>query len=83
MLHRWRQFKFSNDPAYLETLTDIVGLSVAPPSHAVVLSIHGTSQIQALDRIQPGLPLKKGRGATMTHDSRRNGTPVGIATRSS
>ena len=74
MLHRWRQFKFSNDPAYLETLTDIVGLSVAPPAHAVVLSIDNRSQIQALDRTQPDLPLKKGRGATMTHDSRRNGT---------
>ncbi len=74
MPHRWRPFTLSNDPAFVETLTDIVGLSVAPPAHAVVLSIDDTSQIQALDRTQPGLPLKKGRGATMTHDSRRNGT---------
>ncbi len=74
MPHRWRLFTLSNDPACLETLTDIVGLSVAPPAHAVVLSIDGTSQIQALDRTQPGLPMKKGRGATMTHDSMRNGT---------
>ncbi len=74
MPHRWRPFTLSNDPACLETLTDIVGLSVAPPAHAVVLSIDDRSPIHALDRTQPGLPLKKGRGATMTHDSRRNGT---------
>ncbi len=74
MPHRWRPFTLSNDPACLETLTDIVGLSVAPPAHAVVLSIDETSHSQARDRTQPGLPLKKGRGATMTHDSRRNGT---------
>ena len=72
--HRWRQFKLSNDPALLEKLTDIVGLYVAPPAHAVVLSVDETSQIQALDRTQPGLPMKKGRGATMTHDYKRNGT---------
>lgn len=72
--HRWRQFKLSNDPAFVEKLTDIVGLYVAPPAHAVVLSIDEKSQIQALDRTQPGLPLKKGRGATMTHDYKRNGT---------
>ncbi len=83
MPHRWRPFTLSNDPACLETLTDIVGLSVAPPAHAVVLSIDDTSHSQARDRTQPGLPLKKGRGATMTHDYKRNGTPVGIATRSS
>ena len=74
MPHRWRPFTLSNDPACLETLTDIVGLSVAPPVHAVVLSIDDTSHSQALDRTQPGLPLKKGRGATMTHDCKRNGT---------
>ncbi len=74
MPHRWRPFTLSNDPACLETLTDIVGLSVAPPAHAVVLSIDDTSHSQAHDRTQPGLPLKKGRGATMTHDSKRNGT---------
>jgi transposase len=72
--HRWRQFKLSNDKAFVEKLTDIVGLYVSPPAHAVVLSIDEKSQIQALDRTQPGLPLKKGRGATMTHDYKRNGT---------
>ena len=72
--HRWRQFKLSNDPAFVEKLVDVVGLYVAPPAHAVVLSIDEKSQIQALDRTQPGLPLKKGRGATLTHDYKRNGT---------
>jgi transposase len=65
--HRWRSFKLSNDPAFVEKLHAIVGLYVAPPAHAVVLSIDEKSQIQALDRTQPGLPMKKGRGATMTH----------------
>ncbi len=74
MPHRWRPFTLSNDPACLETLTDIVGLSVAPPAHAVVLSIDDRSHSQARDRTQPGLPMKKGRGATMTHDYKRNGT---------
>jgi len=64
----------SNDPRFVEKLHDIVGLYVSPPAHAVVLSIDEKSQIQALDRTQPGLPLKKGRGATMTHDYKRNGT---------
>ena len=72
--HRWRQFKLSNDKAFVEKLNDIVGLYVDPPAHAVVLSIDEKSRIQALDRTQPGLPLKKGRGATMTHDYKRNGT---------
>ncbi len=72
--HRWRSFKLSNDPAFAEKLHDIVGLYVAPPAHAVVLSIDEKSQIQALDRTQPGLPMKKGRGGTMTHDYKRNGT---------
>ncbi len=72
--HRWRSFKLSNDPAFVEKLTDIVGLYVAPPAHAVVLSVDEKSQIQALDRTQPGLPLKKGRGATLSHDYKRNGT---------
>lgn len=72
--HRWRQFKLSKDPAFAEKLHDVVGLYVAPPTHAVVLSIDEKSQIQALDRTQPGLPMKKGRGATMTHDYKRNGT---------
>jgi transposase len=72
--HRWRRFKLSNDKAFAEKLHDVVGLYVAPPVHAVVLSIDEKSQIQALDRTQPGLPLKKGRGPTMTHDYKRNGT---------
>ncbi|HYN81608.1 MAG TPA: IS630 family transposase [Gemmatimonadaceae bacterium] len=72
--HRWRSFKLSNDPAFAEKLHDVVGLYVAPPAHAVVLSVDEKSQIQALDRTQPGLPLKKGKGATMTHDYKRNGT---------
>ncbi len=58
--HRWRAFKLSNDPAFAEKLHDVVGLYVAPPAHAVVLSIDEKSQIQALDRTQPGLPLKIG-----------------------
>ena len=65
--HRWRRFKLSNDPAFAEKLTDVVGLYVDPPAHAVVLSIDEKSQIQALDRTQPGLPMKKGRAGTMTH----------------
>ena len=72
--HRWRQFKLSNDPAFVEKLTDVVGLYVDPPAHALVLSVDEKSQIQALDRTQPGLPMKKGRAGTMTHDYRRNGT---------
>ena len=72
--HRWRVFKLSRDPAFAEKLHDIVGLYVSPPAHAVVLSVDEKSQIQALDRTQPGLPLKKGRAATMTHDYKRNGT---------
>lgn len=72
--HRWRTFKLSNDPAFDLKLADVVGLYVNPPEHAVVLSIDEKSQIQALDRTQPGLPLKKGRGGTLTHDYKRNGT---------
>ncbi|KPQ09658.1 MAG: transposase [Saliniramus fredricksonii] len=72
--HRWRSFKLSNDPAFAGKLHAIVGLYVAPPAHAVVLSFDEKSQIQALDRTQPGLPIKKGRGATMTHDCKRHGT---------
>jgi hypothetical protein len=72
--HRWRQFKLLNDPAFVDKLVDVVGLYVAPPAHAVVLRIDENSQIQALDRTQPGLPLKKGRGARLTHDYKRNGT---------
>ena len=72
--HRVRQFKLSKDPEFVDKLRDIVGLYVDPPAHAVVLSVDEKSQIQALDRTQPGLPLKKGRAGTMTHDYKRNGT---------
>jgi transposase len=72
--HRTRQFKLSNDPQFAAKLHDIVGLYVDPPAHAVVLSIDEKSQIQALDRTQPGLPMKKGRCGTMTHDYKRHGT---------
>jgi transposase len=72
--HRVRQFKLSSDPQFATKLRDIVGLYVDPPSHAIVLSLDEKSQIQALDRTQPGLPLKKGRAGTMTHDYKRNGT---------
>lgn len=85
--HRWRVFKLSRDPEFAKKLHDIVGLYVSPPAHAVVLSVDEKSQIQALDPLpgrclpanaergtQPGLPLKRGRGATMTHDYKRNGT---------
>ena len=72
--HRIRQFKLSNDKRFAEKLHDVVGLYMAPPAHAVVLSFDEKSQIQALDRTQPGLPLKKGRCGTMTHDYKRHGT---------
>jgi transposase len=72
--HKIRQFKLSNDPRFADKLLDIVGLYTNPPEHAVVLSIDEKSQIQALDRTQPGLPMKKGRCGTMTHDYKRNGT---------
>jgi transposase len=72
--HRTETFKLSNDPRFVEKLEDIVGLYLNPPEHALVLSLDEKSQIQALDRTQPGLPLKKGRGATMTHDYKRHGT---------
>lgn len=67
-------FKVSNDPQFAEKLEAIVGLYLNPPEHAVVLCVDEKSQIQALDRTQPGLPLKKGRCGTMTHDYKRNGT---------
>ena len=72
--HRVRTFKLSNDPNFADKLKEVVGLYVNPPAHAVVLSIDEKSQIQALDRTQPGLPMKKGRCATMTHDYKRHGT---------
>jgi transposase len=72
--HRVESFKVSNDPNFEDKLEAIVGLYLNPPEHALVLSVDEKSQIQALDRTQPGLPMKKGRGATMTHDYKRNGT---------
>jgi len=72
--HRVETFKISNDPAFAEKLEDIVGLYLNPPEHALVLCVDEKSQIQALDRTQPGLPLKRGRGQTLTHDYKRNGT---------
>jgi len=72
--HRIHTFKLSNDPKFAEKLRDVVGLYVDPPEHAVVLSVDEKSQIQALDRTQPGLPMKPGRAGTMTHDYKRNGT---------
>jgi transposase len=72
--HRIETFKFSKDPRFVEKLEDIVGLYLSPPEHALVLACDEKSQIQALDRTQPGLPLKKGRCGTMTHDYKRNGT---------
>ena len=72
--HLSRTFKVSNDPEFAEKLADVVGLYLNPPEHAIVLSVDEKSQIQALDRTQPGLPIKKGRCGTMTHDYKRNGT---------
>ena len=72
--HRVETFKISRDPHFAEKLDDIVGLYINPPQHAIVLSVDEKSQIQALDRTQPSLPLKRGRGATMTHDYKRHGT---------
>ena len=72
--HQVRQFKLSNDPQFAAKARDIVGLDVNPPEHAAVLSVDEKSQIQALDRTQPGLPLKKGRCGAMTHDDKRTGT---------
>lgn len=72
--HIVRGFKVSRDPNFIEKLEDIVGLYMSPPEHAIVLCCDEKSQVQALDRTQPGLPMKKGRAATMTHDYKRNGT---------
>jgi len=72
--HRVKTFKLSTDPHFVEKLEDVVGLYLNPPQHALVLSLDEKSQIQALDRTQPGLPLKKGRAQTMTHDYKRHGT---------
>src|SRR5881296_2916108 len=74
MTHWSRTFKLSRDPKFIEKLTDVVGLYLNPPQKGIVLCVDEKSQIQALDRTQPGLPLKKGRCGTMTHDDKRNGT---------
>jgi transposase len=72
--HLVRSFKLSRDPRFIDKLQDVVGLYLNPPDHALVLSVDEKSQIQALDRTQPGLPMKRGRAETMTHDYTRNGT---------
>jgi transposase len=72
--HRSKTFKLSRDPKFLEKLSDVIGLYLNPPDQAIVLCVDEKSQIQALDRTQPGLPIKKGRCGTMTHDYKRNGT---------
>ena len=72
--HRVKTFKLSSDPRFLEKLKDVVGLYLDPPEKAIVFSVDEKSQIQALDRSQPGLPMKKGRAGTMTHDYKRHGT---------
>jgi transposase len=72
--HRVKRFKLSKDPEFAAKLQDIVGLYVDPPAHAVALSVDEKSQIQALDRTQPGLPMKKGKAGTLTFDYKRNGT---------
>jgi len=77
--HCYRQFKLSTDPNFVSRLRDVVGLCVDPPGHAVVLSKDAKGQTQALDRTQPGLPMKKGRLGTMTHDYKLNGTTTQFA----
>ena len=72
--HLVRRFKLSTDPHFVDKLRDVVGLYLNPPENALVLCFDEKSQIQALDRTQPGLPLKKGRAGTLTHDYKRNGT---------
>jgi transposase len=72
--HLTKTFKLSNDPQFSEKVQDIVGPYLDPPDKALVLCVDEKSQIQALDRTQPGLPLKRGRAGTMTHDYKRNGT---------
>ena len=71
--HRVEAFKLSNDPRFVEKLTDVVGVYLNPPDKAVVFCVDEKSQIQALDRTQPGLPMKRGRCGTMTHDYKRHG----------
>jgi len=77
--HRFESFKLSNDPQFSEKLEAIVALYLDPPEHAMVLCVDEKSQVQALDRTQPGLPMKKGRAETMTHDYKRHGTTTMFA----
>jgi hypothetical protein len=77
--HRLDTFKPSSEPRFAERLEDVVGLNLDPPEHALVLSLDEKSQIQALDRTQPGLPMKKSRAETMTHDYKRHGTTTVFA----
>jgi hypothetical protein len=79
--HRVRSFKLSRDPDFATKVADVVGLYLNPPEHALVFSVDEKSQIQALDRTQPGLPIKKGRCGTMTHDYKRNATTTLLAPR--
>ena len=72
--HLTKRFKLSNDKQFVEKVTDVMGLYLDPPDRALVFSVDEKSQIQALDRTQPGLPMKKGRAGTMTHDYKRHGT---------
>ena len=72
--HRLKTFKLSKDPRFVEKLTDVVGVYLNPPDKALVLCVDEKSPVQALDRTQPGLPMKKGRCGTMTHDYKRHGT---------
>lgn len=72
--HRVESFKLSKDPRFSEKLEAIVGLNLSPPEHAIVLRVDEKSQVQALERTQPGLPMKPGRAGTMTHDYKRHGT---------
>lgn len=72
--HRLETFKVSRDPRFAEKLEEVIGLYLHPPQHALVFSVDEKCQIQALDRTQPGLPMKRGRGETMTHDYKRHGT---------
>lgn len=81
--HLFRTFKVSNDPLFAEKLEDIVGLYLDPPEHAIVFSVDEKSQIQALDRTQPGLPMKKGRSGTMTHELYETSSSRGMASLSS
>ena len=71
---RLRLFRLSRDPRFAERVIDVVGLYLDPPDKALVLSVDETTQFQALDRTQPGLPLRAGRAGTLTHDYKRHGT---------